>query len=250
MRKWTYFRHGPSCDGSQANVWCRPHPVARPRDSASGYRQDIETKNVCSPPGRESSKAASTSPWLSIRAPQLQTIASSCRQPTPSSRLARALAPADRTAALFSQASKSACLAWAARSRMRPTSWSCSTAISAVFFPAKAQDVAQTHGESLELLTECNKLPVGLDVLCDLLRVFPAQSLSDRLSRFLPGVDPIGPRTTGFRLPLCGYLQILLGHRPWRGADGPHLFEGSRFSSKVRAVSMRSPSVVVYIQQY
>ena len=51
-------------------------------------------------------------------------------------------------------------------------------------------DVAQTHGESLELLTECNKLPVGLDVLCDLLRVFPAQSLSDRLLPLPSGCRP------------------------------------------------------------
>ena len=161
------------------------HAVARPRDSASGYRQDIETKNVCSPPGRESSKAASTSSRGSgpIRAPQLQTIASSCRpQPTPSSDW---LEPwRQLTERLPSRNFPRRPNRMRSRGLLAPgasdASWSCSTAIRPFFFRRKHSiyfDVAQTHGESLELLTECNKLPVGLDRLCDLLRVFPAQSL-------------------------------------------------------------------------
>ena len=66
------------------------------------------------------------------------------------------------------------------------------------------------------------------DVLCDLLRVFPAQSLSDRLSRFLPGVDPIRPPHNGLPLALMRYLQILPRSPTLDdGADGPHLFEDS-----------------------
>ena len=189
----------------------------------------------CSPPGRESSKAASTSSRgspsghhnckLSLRLaghspPHLADWLEPWRQLTerlPSRNFPR---PPNRHASRGLLAPGCVLPLGPARPRSRP-----------FFFRRKHSiyfDVAQTHGESLELLTECNKLPVGLDVLCDLVRVFPAQSLSDRLSRFLPGVDPIRPSHNGLPLALMRYLQILLGHRPWtHGADGPHLFEDS-----------------------
>ena len=178
-------------------MWCRPHPVARPRDSASGYRQDIETKNVCSPPGRESSKAASTSSRgspsghhnckLSLRPaghspPHLADWLEPWRQLTerlPSRNFPR---PPNRHASRGLLAPGCVLPLGPARPRSRP-----------FFFRRKHSiyfDVAQTHGESLELLTECNKLPVGLDVLCDLLRVFPAQSLSDRSFPLPSGCRP------------------------------------------------------------
>ena len=114
---------------------------------------------------------------------------------------------------------------------MRSTSWSCSTAIAAVFFQRQRSfyfDVAQSHCESLELLTEGNKLLVGLDVLLDLHRLFPVQSLSYRLSPFLPGMNPIRPPHEGLPFALTRYLQVLLGHRPsTHGAEGSHLLEDS-----------------------
>ena len=59
-------------------------------------------------------------------------------------------------------------------------------------------------------------------------------------------------RITGFRLPLCVTFRYCSVTDPGRMERMARICSRtrSRFSSKVRAVSMRSPSVVVYIQQY